>query len=174
MATKEQERKALQKIKDIVDSLGPDSYVAAAFDGCFNLAQENIDGDFMISFTQRLQKADDEIAYYKRAAESFSKDLGEHVEAMQKLKKTVVPEKELGEIYDALAQLAKRYETEEASAAEEIVEFADEPCSREFAQAVRCHREIREEIDRLNELRSEVAKRLKIMDEQSQNKEENC
>ena len=174
MATKEQERKALQKIKDIVDSLGPDSYVAAAFDGCFDLAQENIDGDFMISFTQRLQKADDEIAYYKRAAESFSKDLGEHVEAMQKLKETVVPRKELGEIYDALVQLVKRYEREETSAAEEIVEFADEPCSREFAQAVRYHREIGAEIRQLNELISEVSERLNRMDKQQQNKAENC
>lgn len=35
MVTKEQERKALEQIKKIVDSLGADSYIATAFDGCF-------------------------------------------------------------------------------------------------------------------------------------------
>ena len=33
MVTKEQERKALEQIKKIVDSLGADSYIATAFDG---------------------------------------------------------------------------------------------------------------------------------------------
>lgn len=46
MATKEQERDALQQIKDIVDSLGPDSYIATAFKGVFDVAEENIDNDF--------------------------------------------------------------------------------------------------------------------------------
>lgn len=34
-ATKRQERAALEKIRKIVDELGPDSYIATAFDGCF-------------------------------------------------------------------------------------------------------------------------------------------
>ena len=41
MVTKEQERKALEQIKKIVDSLGADSYIATAFDGCFEDAREN-------------------------------------------------------------------------------------------------------------------------------------
>lgn len=46
MVTKEQERKALEQIKKIVDSLGADSYIATAFDGCFEDARENIENDF--------------------------------------------------------------------------------------------------------------------------------
>lgn len=48
MVTKEQERKALEQIKKIVDSLGADSYIATAFDGCFEDARENIENDFAL------------------------------------------------------------------------------------------------------------------------------
>ena len=35
MTTKAQERKALEQIKKIVESLGADSYIATAFEGVF-------------------------------------------------------------------------------------------------------------------------------------------
>lgn len=51
MATKEQERAALEKIRKIVDGVGGhDSYIGKAFEGCFAVAQENIDNDFWNSF----------------------------------------------------------------------------------------------------------------------------
>ncbi len=48
--SKEEERKALDKIRKIVSDLGPGSYLEATFRGCFDLAESNIDNDFMISF----------------------------------------------------------------------------------------------------------------------------
>ena len=53
MVTKEQERKALEQIRKIVDSLGADSYIATAFDGCFQDAEENIEYDFALSMKDR-------------------------------------------------------------------------------------------------------------------------
>ena len=53
MVTKEQERKALEQIRKIVDSLGSDSYIATAFDGCFQDAEENIENDFALSMKGR-------------------------------------------------------------------------------------------------------------------------
>lgn len=44
-ATKEQERNTLEKIKKMVAELGSDSYLAAAFTGAFDLAEQNIDDD---------------------------------------------------------------------------------------------------------------------------------
>lgn len=38
MTTKEQERKALEKIRKIVEELGENSYVGTAFEGCFEIA----------------------------------------------------------------------------------------------------------------------------------------
>ena len=46
MATKEQERKALARIRKIVAELGEDSYLATAFDGAWEIAEENIENDF--------------------------------------------------------------------------------------------------------------------------------
>ena len=58
MTTKEQERKALAQIKKIVESLGEDSYIAAAFEGCFEIAEENIENDFACSMKQRAESAE--------------------------------------------------------------------------------------------------------------------
>lgn len=54
-ATKDQEREALEKIKAIVEALGPDSYIGTALDGCFEIAEENIENDFACSMKQRVE-----------------------------------------------------------------------------------------------------------------------
>lgn len=57
MTTKEQERKALEQIKKIVESLGEDSYVETAFEGCFEIAEENIENDWACSMKQNWESA---------------------------------------------------------------------------------------------------------------------
>lgn len=57
-ATKQQERYALEKIKRMVAQLGPDSYLAAAFEGCFELATENIENDWTCSMADRARRAE--------------------------------------------------------------------------------------------------------------------
>lgn len=57
-ATKQQERYALEKIKRMVAQLGPDSYLAAAFEGCFELATENIENDWICSMADRTRRAE--------------------------------------------------------------------------------------------------------------------
>lgn len=73
MTTKEQERKALEQIKKIVASLGEDSYIATAFEGCFEIAAENIENDFACSMKQR-----------KEAAEAAEDSLREKLTAAKK------------------------------------------------------------------------------------------
>ena len=46
IATKKEEREALAKIKKMVEELGEGSYLAAAFKGCFEVAEENIANDW--------------------------------------------------------------------------------------------------------------------------------
>lgn len=41
MTTKEQERKALAQIKKIVESLGEDSYIGMALEGCLTASSKN-------------------------------------------------------------------------------------------------------------------------------------
>ena len=59
--TKEQERKALNKIRKIIAELGDDSYVAAVFEGCFEVAEQNIDNDWACSLKQQVESRDKEI-----------------------------------------------------------------------------------------------------------------
>ena len=49
MMMKEDERKVLKQIRELMGSLGSDSYVATAFEGCADIAESNIDNDFMCS-----------------------------------------------------------------------------------------------------------------------------
>lgn len=58
MSTKQQELEALKKIREIVAELGPDSYIATAFEGCFEIARSNIENDFADSMKARWQDAD--------------------------------------------------------------------------------------------------------------------
>lgn len=56
MATKAEERKALEQIKKIIESLGPDSYIATAMDGMIEDAEENIENDFAMSWKDRAEE----------------------------------------------------------------------------------------------------------------------
>lgn len=58
MATKEQERKALEQIRKIVAGLGERSYVGTAFAGCFEDAEQNIEYDAACSSLGRAEVAE--------------------------------------------------------------------------------------------------------------------
>lgn len=128
-ATKQQERDALEKIRKIVEQLGPDSYLATAFEGCFDLAAENIDNDWACSMADRARRAE------KRAAELEDK-LAESVkdyEAAHAAAHAVAEEKD-AEIAKLKTQLAQMQETarwngqqcdEEATAAGEAQRRAE-------------------------------------------------
>lgn len=74
MTTKEQEIKALEKIRKIVNDLGEDSYIAIAFEGCFKDAEENIDNDFGVSMYSRWQGAEKKIEEYKKLRDELIRD----------------------------------------------------------------------------------------------------
>lgn len=64
MTTKDQERKALAQIRKIVESLGENSYIGMAFEGCFEIAEENIDNDFGCSLKQQVEAKNEQIETY--------------------------------------------------------------------------------------------------------------
>ena len=124
-ATKQQERDTLEKIRKMVEQLGPDSYLATAFEGCFDLAAENIDNDWACSMADRARRAE------KRAAELEDK-LAESVTDYEAAH--AVAEEKDAEIAQLKAQLAQMQETarwngqrcdEEATAAGEAQRRAE-------------------------------------------------
>lgn len=62
MTTKEQERKALEKIRKIVEELGENSYVGTAFEGCFRDAEDNIEDDAAYSMKSRFEYSEKKLA----------------------------------------------------------------------------------------------------------------
>lgn len=72
MVTKNDERKALEKIKKIVEELGADSYIAVAFEGCFDIAEENINNDFACSMKQKYEQEHEQVvALLKKVNEYY-------------------------------------------------------------------------------------------------------
>lgn len=65
IATKEQERKALDKIRKIIEELGENSYIGTAFEGCIEDAEDNIKNDWAMSMKDRWQSAEQTIEKQK-------------------------------------------------------------------------------------------------------------
>lgn len=66
-ATKQQERDTLEAIRKMVEELGPQSYLATAFEGCFEIAEQNIEFDFADSMKGRLESAEKKLQDEKDA-----------------------------------------------------------------------------------------------------------
>ena len=62
IASKEQERKVLEQITKLIDSLGEDSYCGCAFAGCVEMAKENIENDFGNSWQDKCYAKDKQAA----------------------------------------------------------------------------------------------------------------
>lgn len=75
MTTKAEEYKALEQIKKIVSALGADSYIAIAFEGCFEVAEGNIDNDFACSMKQRAESAERQAQQKIKEAEASKAEI---------------------------------------------------------------------------------------------------
>lgn len=141
-ATKEQERKALEKIRKIIEELGgADSYIGMAFEGCFEIAEENIENDFGCSMKQRFEKAQSDADYFRQAADSFSAEADKLREENERLKGKTLTISEAGAIKAILHHAKLEAASIIDKSAERIVELADNPDSLEFRQAVQDNRQ---------------------------------
>ena len=77
MTTKAQEQAALDQICSILATLEPGSYVRRAFEGCTELAQENIDNDWGSSMKELLATAD------QRAEERATAKVAERMKRLE-------------------------------------------------------------------------------------------
>lgn len=75
MTTKEQERKALEQIRKIVEGLGEDSYIGTAFEGCFRVAEDNIENDWACSMKERAEIAERNLVLERNRMMQMQKEL---------------------------------------------------------------------------------------------------
>lgn len=150
-ATKDQEREALEKIKAILDTLGPDSYVGTAFEGCLEIAEENIEDAFACSMKRRAEAAErkaEELEKKVSALELDNRDLRlaikkekEEASATETaLRERVVSDDDLTDCIQMARNAAYEWGEKMEQASASIVELADDPVSPEFVQAVKNHR----------------------------------
>ena len=143
MPTKEQERKALEKIQKILAELGGDpetSYVVRAFEGCAADAESNIENDFGDSWKQRAESRQKDAEEFKRAAEYYAAEAEKAQKEAETLREKVLTTAEAGEIKAMLNSVRMNAAATADEAAERIVKNADDPCSNEFKEAVRDNR----------------------------------
>lgn len=162
-ATKEQERKALEKIKTIIDQLGPDSYLATAFDGCLQDAEDNITDDAAYSMKDRwesekrtsdsLREIIDDLRAKLDESEKYTEQKEAEVEALRAQVLTIGDLETIsGLLVDKNLELGK----ETAAAAERIVEAAEQPETAAFQNAVKDHRAAKAELHKLTGLLARV------------------
>lgn len=182
-ATKDQEREALEKIKAIVEALGPDSYIGTALEGCFEIAEENIENDFACSMKQRVEAVVVENTRLKEKVKELEGKLAESekdYEAAHAAAHEVAEEKdaEIAYLKGKVASLAAKvpsaddltdciqmardsaygYREKMEEAAASVVELADDPSSPEFTKAVKDHRNAKAAYEYAEDLASRLEK----------------
>ena len=76
-ATKAQERETLEKIKAMVEELGPNSYLKTAFTGVYEVAEENIDMDAAFSLKGRAELAEGQVKDLRNEIEDLEDQINE-------------------------------------------------------------------------------------------------
>ncbi len=94
-AVKEQEWQVLEQIKEIIEGIGgADSYIGLAFEGCLEIAEENIENDFACSMKQRADKVQADAEYFQNLAGKLSDDLDKAKKEIDSLKEQLEREQE--------------------------------------------------------------------------------
>lgn len=114
IATKDQERKALEEIRKIVDNLGENSYVGAAMEGVLELAEDNIENDFVQSMKESVETAE------KRAHE-----LEEANGKLEEARACILPEEVRQKFYGIAFDKKYKAQAEAMTAAERMAEAVE-------------------------------------------------
>lgn len=157
-ATKEQERETLEKIKAMIAELGPQSYLAAAFDGCFEDAEQNIEDDAAYSMKARIEIQAQQAAERAYEIDRLKADLAaaqSKVDTLQsqfdfasqhikKLERQQLPTWLHGSIYSLVAEEVGIAQKQMEQSAETMAHYADTPQDIAFVNAVKSYRAVKE------------------------------
>ena len=150
-ATKQQERDALAKIRAMVEELGPDSYLAAAFAGCFELADQNIEYDFGDSMKARAEsanldaeKAQKELAAANARIAELEKSRDGMSRELQTLRKRTFTPGLYKSLYDMVSADLDGVKKNMAFLADGIADNASNPDCDAFKDYVRDYKAARE------------------------------
>lgn len=153
-ATKEQEREALEKIKAMVDELGPMSYLATAFAGTFEDAETNIENDFAFSMKARYESAEEKLqemggdynalktdaAHLEAERDAAREELAAAQEQIAALKRQQLPDALRRDLVEMLTAEAQASRAQMAEAADKMAVCAENPGCVLFKDSVARYR----------------------------------
>ena len=153
-ATKAQEREALEKIKAIVATLGPRSYIGTALDGCLEDAEVNIENDFGDSMRARWQDAEKRVGQALKETAAVKEELAQVRRALQTAeddanfyRDKVLDSDDLTDIAQLIdghiSQLRDMVKASEVA----ILENAEHPEAKIFKDAVRDRKNLTKDIE---------------------------
>ena len=168
-ATKAQEREALEKIKAMVAELGPQSYLATAFEGVFEVAEMNIDEDAAYSFPGRVSLLEEQLkemgSKYNAArsdVEVLRSQLDHAQEQADALKKQQFPVWLHSAVYGLASEELATSKARMEQAAETMAYYAEAPQDIAFAEAVKGYRAAKER----REVCEQIVKGLEALTEE--------
>ena len=164
IATKEQERETLEKIKAMVAELGPQSYLATAFEGTFEDAETNIENDFAFSMKARVESAEDKLremgsAYnaLKRDAARLQEQLKAAQEQIEVLKKRQLFEQLRRDLVEMLTAEAQASRARMAEAADKMAMCAESAACVLFKDSVALYRAEKARAEAMEQRAAELA-----------------
>lgn len=173
-ATKQQERDTLEAIKKMVAELGPQSYLATAFEGAFEDAESNIDNDFGDSMKRRweyseaqLKTAQGDIKQLKKQIEkteltnrdlrlAIGKAKEEASVTINALRSRVLPDWLYENLWTLVTDEAAKARQGMAVAAEAMASYADCPTDIAFTSAVESYRRDKKKAEHCEKLAEDL------------------
>ena len=166
-ATKDQERETLEKIKAMVAELGPQSYLATAFEGCFADAESNIENDFGDSMKARWQSAEQEIKELKSKLKQAQQGIEELIQkdderkaALEKMYAKTISADDLTHCKQIAANLVEQLRREVKAKEATILDYADRPETTTFCNAVSDRKSLTKDIGYYTALVERLAKAI--------------
>lgn len=146
-ATKEQEHKALENIRKIISDLGENSYLSMAFDGCFEIAESNIDNDFGESMKDNLECAEKKIEQLSYKVEQLQSENAALYKDLTIEKEHNVSKESLAISAEAIRTVKGDYLEEVIKLKNTIVDNAETPDLPIFKEAVQRHKFLNSECE---------------------------
>lgn len=170
LATKQQEREALEKIRAILASLGPHSYCYTAFEGCLDDAEHNIDDDAAYSMKSRYEEAKERLQHEIAEHQATKKELGRARQALRDAESNVeylgrkveeaqskaISDDDITDVLQLIGDKVSEFQTEVANAAVRIVEAATAPESAAFQNAVKDHQAAKADLEYYKSLAARI------------------
>ena len=165
MTTKKEEREALELIRNILANLDSDGYLNTAFEGCLEMAEENIENDWACSMYQKAQSMAEKFRLARNDIDNLNAQLNrmqeEHeAEVNNLINEAIRYQQEAAEvrkmtlrpdvyktIYRQILCDADRARGSMKSAADEMADFAETPEDIAFMNAVTEYRRARAELN---------------------------